>query len=58
LPNGKKARKEKNWAAADAIRDQLDTMGILIKDTPQGFNGRKNRRLLTSGNSNGLGLFG
>lgn len=35
------ARKEKNWAAADAIRDQLDTMGILIKDTPQGVQWQK-----------------
>lgn len=30
------ARKAKDWAAADAIRNQLDSMGILIKDTPQG----------------------
>ncbi len=35
------ARKAKNWAAADAIRDQLDTMGILIKDTPQGVQWQK-----------------
>ena len=30
------ARKEKNWAKADAIRDQLAAMGITLKDTPQG----------------------
>ena len=30
------ARKEKNWARADEIRDQLATMGITLKDTPQG----------------------
>ena len=30
------ARKEKNWAEADRIRDQLLEMGIELKDTPQG----------------------
>ena len=30
------AKKEKNWAQADAIRDQLKTMGVEIKDTPNG----------------------
>ena len=30
------ARKEKNWARADEIRDQLAEMGITLKDTPQG----------------------
>ena len=30
------ARKEKNFARADEIRDQLKTMGITLKDTPQG----------------------
>lgn len=35
------ARKAKNWAAADAIRDQLESMGILIKDTPQGVQWQK-----------------
>ena len=30
------ARKEKNWARADEIRDQLEAMGITLKDTPQG----------------------
>lgn len=30
------ARKEKNWAKADEIRDKLAAMGITLKDTPQG----------------------
>ena len=30
------ARKEKNWARADEIRDQLAAQGITLKDTPQG----------------------
>jgi len=30
------ARKEKNWAEADAIRDKLSALGITLKDTPQG----------------------
>jgi cysteinyl-tRNA synthetase len=30
------ARKEKNWARADEIRDELDAKGIVLKDTPQG----------------------
>jgi len=31
-----KARESKNWAEADAIRDKLSAMGIMLKDTPQG----------------------
>ncbi|WP_040306047.1 cysteine--tRNA ligase [Caloramator australicus] len=31
-----KARKEKNYALADKIRDQLKEMGIILEDTPQG----------------------
>ena len=29
-------RKEKNWARADQIRDELAAMGYEVKDTPQG----------------------
>ncbi|MBR0027550.1 MAG: cysteine--tRNA ligase [Clostridia bacterium] len=31
-----KAREEKNWAEADAIRDKLKEMNIILKDTPMG----------------------
>lgn len=30
------ARKDKNWALADQIRDQLNAMDITLEDTPQG----------------------
>jgi len=31
-----KARKEKDWARADSIRDELKKKNILLEDTPQG----------------------
>ncbi|MDY0087999.1 MAG: cysteine--tRNA ligase [Coriobacteriia bacterium] len=30
------ARVERNWAAADAVRDGLAALGIVVEDTPQG----------------------
>lgn len=30
------ARKEKNWATADKIRNELKSAGIILEDTPQG----------------------
>ena len=35
------ARKERNWAEADRIRDELKAMGIALEDTPQGVKWRK-----------------
>ena len=35
------ARKEKNFAEADRIRDQLRDMGIILEDTPQGVKWKK-----------------
>ena len=31
------ARKAKDWATADAIRDALAARHIVVKDTPQGI---------------------
>ena len=36
-----KARKEKNWAEADRIRDEIKNMGIVLEDTPQGVKWHK-----------------
>lgn len=35
------ARKSKNWARADEIRNQLTEMGIVLEDTPQGVKWHK-----------------
>jgi cysteinyl-tRNA synthetase len=35
------ARSEKNWAEADRIRDELNRMGIILEDTPQGVKWKK-----------------
>ncbi len=31
-----KAREEKNWGRSDEIRDEIDRLGFVVKDTPQG----------------------
>ena len=31
------ARKAKNWAESDRIRDELKAQGIIVEDTPQGM---------------------
>ncbi|MCR3921101.1 MAG: cysteine--tRNA ligase, partial [Firmicutes bacterium] len=35
------ARKAKDWGKADAIRDELQALGIVLEDTPQGIRWRK-----------------
>lgn len=35
------ARKQKNWARADEIRDLMQEQGILLEDTPQGMRWRR-----------------
>ncbi len=36
-----RARREKNWQEADAIRDKLKKMGISLEDTPHGVRWRR-----------------
>lgn len=36
IEDRQRARKEKNWALADKIRDDLKDIGIVLEDTPQG----------------------
>ncbi len=38
------ARKAKDWATADKIRNQLKAMGIILEDTPQGVKWRIEKR--------------
>jgi len=35
------ARKDRNWAVADKIRDELKDEGIILEDTPQGVRWKK-----------------
>lgn len=35
------ARKDKNWALSDKIRDDLKARGIILEDTPQGIRWKK-----------------
>ncbi len=35
------ARKKKDWATADSIRDKLNEIGIIIEDSPQGARWKK-----------------
>ena len=35
------ARKEKNWALADKIRDELKEAGVILEDTPNGVRWKK-----------------
>ncbi len=37
------ARKEKNWAEADRIRDLLDKRGVVLKDGPEGTRWQRKR---------------
>ena len=32
----KQARADKDWAAADRIRDEIADLGVMIKDGPEG----------------------
>lgn len=45
------ARKAKDWKTADAIRQQLKDMGILVEDTPQGVKWRDEKHQTGSSQS-------
>ena len=36
LADRQAARESKDWAQADALRDQLDQLGVIVMDTPTG----------------------
>ncbi|MDC0047571.1 cysteine--tRNA ligase, partial [Euryarchaeota archaeon] len=36
LNQRKAAREEKNWDRADEIRSELNTMGVIVEDSPNG----------------------
>jgi cysteinyl-tRNA synthetase len=37
------ARKAEDWKTADVIRDQLQKMGIILVDTPEGVKWKRER---------------
>ncbi|MDD3840721.1 MAG: cysteine--tRNA ligase [Clostridia bacterium] len=39
------ARKQKNWALADEIRDRLAKQGIILEDTPDGVKWKRTREI-------------
>ena len=43
-----KAREERDWARADALRDELDAMGIVVMDRADGVDWRVNLQSATA----------
>ena len=41
IEDRQQARKDKNWALSDKIRDDLKAKGIILEDTPQGVKWRR-----------------